>query len=61
MDFCKRGKWIVERRERFVGILDGFLCSECGEWHAGHIKYPYCPYCGAKMDDAENTSDVHQE
>lgn len=34
-----------------------YLCSECGNlltiYHEDIGLYPYCPYCGAKMDKVE--------
>ena len=30
---------------------DGFIrCSSCRERGFSGIEFPYCPYCGAKMD-----------
>jgi hypothetical protein len=30
--------------------VDGFICSECNK--KTDREYPYCPYCGAKMEAA---------
>lgn len=46
----KHGKW------EYVGTAVGveYNCSECGNYIFTDKKtddlYPYCPYCGAKMD-----------
>lgn len=39
----RHGKWIIE---------DGHVCcSECGEISK---EYNWCPYCGARMDEADD-------
>lgn len=50
----KRGKWEYDSGD--VGYAN-YLCSECGNFltfYEGIDLYPYCPYCGAKMDKEEN-------
>ncbi len=52
----KKGKWIGVEAD---GYADGSLaydvweCSECGYEHEGedNTLTPYCPMCGAKMDE----------
>lgn len=58
----RHGYWYVPEYE-YLG------CSECGEWYytgadstaeakerlANGEYYPYCPYCGAKMDGERST------
>lgn len=36
-----------------------YLCSECKNFftfYEGFDLYPYCPYCGAKMDKKEENN-----
>ncbi len=48
------GKWSLNTVDwdLITGVIsvDGFRCSECD----GKVnrEYPYCPYCGAKMEAA---------
>jgi rubrerythrin len=49
----KHGKWKYNS-----GDVDyaNYLCSECGNFLTFYEDidlYPYCPYCGAKMDKIE--------
>lgn len=49
----KHGKW--EHDNRDVSYTN-YLCSECKNFLAfdeNSNLYPYCPYCGAKMDKEE--------
>ena len=48
----KMGRWI------YTGdyITDGMLkCSECGFEHDVSERFSYCPNCGAKMEESEDT------
>ena len=45
----KRGKWETEVRTIRGHKIPFFACSVCGRNADG--EYPYCPNCGAKMDD----------
>lgn len=45
----KRGKWETEVRTIRGHKIAFFACSVCGRNADG--EYPYCPNCGAKMDD----------
>ena len=59
----KRGKWIIQYADKG---LHGTKCSCCGfVWSEeivavklapvfSRIFTPYCPNCGARMDDGEN-------
>lgn len=50
MQEIKHGKWKYDSGD--VGYAN-YLCSECGNFltfDEGFDLYPYCPYCGAKMD-----------
>lgn len=54
MQESKHGKW--EHDNRDVGYTN-YLCSECKNFLAfdeNSDLYPYCPYCGAKMDKRKN-------
>lgn len=46
----KIGKWIKQNP-----MVDTEECSECG-WNivSEELETPYCPYCGAKMEGAED-------
>lgn len=58
----KKGKWIGVEAD---GYADGSLaydvweCSECGYEHDGEedTLTPYCPMCGAKMEEETEGSD----
>lgn len=50
MQETKHGSW--EYDSEGVGYAN-YLCSECGNFLTFYEDidlYPYCPYCGAKMD-----------
>ena len=55
MEEIRHGKWEYDSGDVGYAI---YLCSECGNFIAlyagvfseGIDLYPYCPYCGAKMD-----------
>lgn len=42
------GEWIYDSRTGEP------RCSKCGENAVDGIITPYCPHCGAKMDEEEN-------
>lgn len=49
----RHGRW-------FFKSPNGWACSQCGEWglmidNRGICKSSYCPNCGAKMDQEEQT------
>lgn len=50
----KRGKWVVDGLDHRGGI-DWMHCSVCGcrRVNVPMDHTPYCPYCGAKMEDGE--------
>lgn len=40
---------------RFSGGVDWWHCSSCGRLASGvETRFDYCPWCGARMDGAEN-------
>ena len=41
----RHGHWIADRTEPL-----GYRCSVCGKVMC---RFDFCPYCGAKMDEAE--------
>lgn len=46
----KEGEWVLEKEPN--GKLFCFHCTVCDDEFRRidiKIKYPYCPYCGAKM------------
>lgn len=60
----RRGHWIrhKEYNEEYDQYDEWCECSECGRWAtAGNAFYdnetPYCPHCGAKMDESEAVKD----
>ena len=49
----KHGRWID--KEDPYGFFDHIpVCSECGCTTKMREKYPYCPHCGARMDEVKN-------
>ncbi len=46
----KHGKWLNHYLSGTV-VKEGFVSSCCDMWNASET--PYCPYCGAKMDESE--------
>lgn len=46
----KNGEWLNCYKSG-VTVSEGFISSCCDMWNAS--KTPYCPYCGAKMDENE--------
>lgn len=50
----KRGRWIKTPEDDYV--VSG-ICSECGweaEYYADDVAgMPYCPNCGARMEESE--------
>lgn len=55
----KRGRWILEKDpyEFFDAIP---VCSNCGTTTKYREKYPYCPWCGAKMEGDETDEQVQE-
>lgn len=61
----KRGHWKGFTQSRYFGMDDDgepifrdglfYICSECRR--KSIIKYPYCPRCGAKMDEKVTQDD----
>lgn len=45
----KHGRWIEERSGKALDLVR-YHCSECGRWQTWS-NFPYCPNCGARMDD----------
>ena len=50
VDPVKQGYWIAH--DMSIKDVPTEACSECGEWSYGYNE-PYCPNCGAKMDEVE--------
>lgn len=46
----KNGEWLNQYLRGTV-VKDGFVSSCCDMWN--ERKTPFCPYCGAKMDENE--------
>ena len=56
MEEIRHGKWEYDSGD--VGYTN-YLCSECKNFftfYEGFDLYPYCPYCGAKMDKKEENN-----
>ena len=50
----KTGKWITRiRHEHYPSgkPYEEDFCSECGK--RGSLEYPFCPWCGIKMESSE--------
>lgn len=48
------GKWVVAKTERAWNNAEVpymHKCSLCGNEQASQDLTPYCPYCGAKMEE----------
>ena len=44
----RHGEWIKSRPSMSEFLVTFADCSECG--FTTHLKFPYCPKCGAKME-----------
>lgn len=42
----QHGRWSFESTYGYKTTR----CSRCFLAHEGHVYFPFCPYCGAKMD-----------
>jgi len=55
----KRGRWEEKAYEFHWGNITTFssvtdtVCSVCGERAIEYMESPYCPWCGAKMDEVK--------
>lgn len=50
----KTGKWITRLRHEHYPSGKPYeedFCSECGK--RGSLEYPFCPWCGIKMESGE--------
>ena len=47
----RHGRW-EEQSDR-----DELVCSYCNGGYTLYDETPYCPHCGAKMDEEENEND----
>ena len=47
----RHGHWIAH--DMSIKDVPTEACSECCEWSYGYNE-PYCPNCGAKMDEVED-------
>ena len=50
----RTGKWLVAKIERAWNCVEYpymHKCSLCGNEQASQDLTPYCPYCGAKMEE----------
>lgn len=50
----KHGEWIYDSN------TDEPRYSECGEDALEEVITPYCPHCGAKMEDEDDGETVHK-
>lgn len=52
----KHGRWI-DNKKSIIGEIIERNCSLCGQRTTGLYDhfFPYCPNCGAKMDEKEGT------
>lgn len=50
----QHGRWIKAAAYN-AGKINAVYCSKCKLYQAAGLwdLYPYCPYCGAKMDEEE--------
>ena len=60
VDPMKHGRWeereVIEQEVSNIEDWQSARCSVCGKYHTtpylyGFNDYPYCPNCGAKMDE----------
>lgn len=56
----RHGKWIKNEELSSNHVEPIFLCSNCNYFEAWGFPecYPYCPYCGARMDGDENADEI---
>lgn len=57
----KHGRWIQDEHIYSGCWTYNYVCSACGEIGGSWLRnirrdqmFPYCPFCGAKMDGEEN-------
>lgn len=59
------GKWVwkLPKRGKWIGVspmVDTVQCSVCGgQLFSAELETPYCPYCGAEMEETED--EVHSD
>ena len=49
----KHGRWIPIKRGEVGYSAGDFKCTECGKPNKCYSMTPYCPNCGAKMNEVE--------
>lgn len=49
----KMGRWLAVEDEDMNTV--GYFCSECDLPLETEERTPFCPYCGAKMEESEDT------
>lgn len=47
----KHGHWILRPASNRIVDDDYYVCSSCGQ--SSYDETPYCPECGAKMDEED--------
>lgn len=45
----RRGRWEFNIDDKGWSWDKPYMCDQCGKWNG--IETPYCPHCGAKMDE----------
>ncbi len=50
----KHGRWVPIKRGEVGYSAGDFKCTECGKPNKCYSLTPFCPNCGAKMDEEEN-------
>lgn len=51
----KSGKWIERDKRVYYAYWERYKCSKCG--HYGDNDYKFCPNCGAKMVEPQESED----
>ena len=49
-DIIGQGKWITVKQDTILGTFEvnNKVCDQCN--HATKYEYPFCPWCGKKME-----------
>ena len=54
----REGRWFEAEQENFLLVSKYYVCSECNRRY--NHNWPYCPHCGAKMENAAPENDEEQ-
>lgn len=55
ISYKKERIWLEKVRR--LGSWCGSVCSSCGKSVSGWYDYAYCPFCGSKNEESEESND----